>query len=131
MPLFGLIFVSLKCKSDNVKANFYRSFNSIFSKVGRAASSQLILHLTQAKRVPSLLFGLDACPIYSADYESLERPLTASCSLVLRHIKQTILTRKINFRTKHSAERKTKYAHILILSAKCDLQQLCATIINK
>ena len=72
-------FRRISCKrtdSDNAKANSYRSFNSIFSKVCRATSNELILHLTQSKCVPSLLFGLEACLIYSANYKSLERPLT-------------------------------------------------------
>ena len=60
----GIIFVSrriLKCNFDNAEEIFYRSFNSIFSKVGRTASSELILHSTPTKCVPSLLFSLDAC----------------------------------------------------------------------
>ena len=59
----GVYFVSrrnLKCNFDNAKAYFYSSFNSISSKVGRAVFSELVLHLTQAKCAPSLLFGLDA-----------------------------------------------------------------------
>ena len=66
----------LKCNFANAKATFYRSFNSMFSKVCQVASIELIFHLTQTKCVPSLLFGLDACPIYAADCKSLERFLT-------------------------------------------------------
>ena len=44
-----------KCSFSNAKKSFYRSFNSIFGKLGRLASEEVILHLVNTKCVPVLL----------------------------------------------------------------------------
>jgi len=50
------------------KRDFLKSFNSIFGKIGRSASEELI----KSKCIPILLFGTDVCPINSADRHSLQ-----------------------------------------------------------
>ena len=42
---------------------FYRSANAIFGKVGRVASEEVVLQLINSKCMPSLLYGLEACPL--------------------------------------------------------------------
>ena len=46
------------CSFDNANANrsFYRCFNSVFGKIGRLASEEVVLHLIKSKCVPVLLY---------------------------------------------------------------------------
>ena len=50
----------------------YRSFNAIYGKVANSASESVVLQLFQSKCMPALLYGLEACPVNSADNSSLE-----------------------------------------------------------
>lgn len=71
----GVYFVSsksLKCSLSNSKRSFYRSFNAIFGKVGRLAAEPVTVELLKSKCLPSLYYGLEACPLSSADFKSLE-----------------------------------------------------------
>ena len=43
---------SLKRSLDNAKRSFYRSFNSIFGRVGRVASNEVIIQLLKSKCLP-------------------------------------------------------------------------------
>jgi hypothetical protein len=47
--------------SEN-KKSFYRAANTIYSKVGRCASEEVICKLIDTKCVPALLYGLEATP---------------------------------------------------------------------
>jgi len=64
--------VKFKCSLDHAKRNFYRSSNSIFGKVGRAASEEVVLHLIKTKCLPVLLYGLEVCSLTKADQRSLD-----------------------------------------------------------
>lgn len=71
----GVYFISackFKCCFDNAKKSFYRSFNAIFGRVGRAASEEVLLFLIKCKCLPILLYGLDVCPVNATDKRSLE-----------------------------------------------------------
>ena len=75
MRYLGVYFVSsvnFKCSFSNAKKSFYRSFNAIYGRIGRAASEEVILSLIKAKCLPILLYGLDACPINATDNRSIE-----------------------------------------------------------
>jgi len=48
---------SFKCSLDNAKRSFYRSFNAIFGKVGRIASSEVIVQLTKSKCFPAMFYA--------------------------------------------------------------------------
>ena len=65
-----------KCSWHNAKCAFYGAFNAIFGRLGRSASSQVVLHLVRSKCIPVLLYGLDACPINATDFKSLQHPVT-------------------------------------------------------
>ena len=103
-----------KCSFSYAKKSFYRSFNSIFGKIGRIASEEVILHLVNMKCVPALLYGLDACPINISDKRSFDfvftRVLmklfkTSSIIIIdecyemfnLKHMSQLISERKCRF----------------------------------
>jgi len=53
----------LKCCYDQAKHTFFRSFNAIFSKVGRFACEDVLLILFRAKCTPILLYAVEYCPI--------------------------------------------------------------------
>ena len=75
----GVYLVSaqrFKCSWHNSKCAFYRAFNAIFGRLGRSASSEVVLHLVRSKCIPVLLYGLNACPINATDFKSLQRPIT-------------------------------------------------------
>ena len=63
---------SLKCYLSNSRRSFYRSFNAIFGKVGWLAAEPVTVELLKSKCLPSLYYGLEACPLSSADFKSLE-----------------------------------------------------------
>ena len=52
--------------------NNHRSFNAIFGRVGHIASEAVIVELVNSKCLPTLLYGLEACPLKSADLKSLD-----------------------------------------------------------
>ena len=75
----------LKCSFSSNKSKFYMAFNSLFGKIGRKASEEVLLNhvsfilylivcfsLIKAKCLPVLLYGVEACPTNSADKQSLQ-----------------------------------------------------------
>ena len=75
----GVYLVSarqLKCSWHNAKCAFCRAFNSLFGRLGRSASSEVVLHLERSKCIPVLLYSLDACQINAIDFKSLQLPIT-------------------------------------------------------
>ena len=66
------------CSLSNAKRSFYRAFNCIFGKVGRVASENVVIELLKAKCLPSLYYGLEACPINKSQIRSLEFVINSS-----------------------------------------------------
>ena len=54
------------------KAGFFKSFNSIFGKIGPSAPEEVLFELIKSKCIPILLYGTDVCPMNSADRHSLQ-----------------------------------------------------------
>lgn len=74
----GVYIVSaqrFRCSFSAARKSFYRTANAIFGRVGRHASEEVILQLIEAKCLPILLYGLDACPLNSSDKKSLDFPV--------------------------------------------------------
>ena len=65
-----------KCSWHNAKCAFYRAFNAIFGRLGRSASSEVVLHLVSSKCISVLIFYLNACSINSTDFKSLQHQIT-------------------------------------------------------
>ena len=65
-----------RCSFDNAKCSFFTSFNSIFSKIGRHASEDVVLNLIRSKCLPVLLYGVEACPFFERDKHSFDFSLT-------------------------------------------------------
>ena len=61
-----------RCSHSNAKQSFYRKFNAVFGKVGRCASEDVIVELLKTKCLPSLLYGIEACPVNKSVIKSLE-----------------------------------------------------------
>ena len=71
----GIYIVSshvFKCSLKHTKSSCYKALNAIFCKVGRIASAEVTLELVAKKCWPILLYGLEACPLTSADKKSLD-----------------------------------------------------------
>ena len=65
-----------KCCYRNSKKAYFRSFNSVFGKVGNIASEEVVIKLIVMKCIPVILYGLDACPVNATDRHSLDFVLT-------------------------------------------------------
>ena len=63
---------TFKCSLSSNRKAFYHSANAIFGKVGRVASEEVVLQLINSKCMPSLLYGLEACPLVKSELSSLD-----------------------------------------------------------
>ena len=70
--MFLVAATKFKCSWDNNKKSFYRAFNGVYGKVGRCASEEVVIKLINAKYVPILLYGMDACPLLVSDSRSVD-----------------------------------------------------------
>ena len=61
---------SFKCSLDSAKRAFYRAANSIFGKIGRISSEEVILQLIRG--IPVLLYGLEVCALNKSEIASLD-----------------------------------------------------------
>jgi len=50
----------------------YRAANSIFSKIGRTASEEVILQIISSKCMPILMYGLETLPLQKNQLNSLD-----------------------------------------------------------
>jgi len=63
---------TFKCSLSMHRRAFYCSANAILGKVGRVASEEVVLQLIKTKCIPSLLYGLEACPLVKSEVSSLD-----------------------------------------------------------
>jgi len=76
MRYLGIYFVQsrkLKCSLDAAKRGFYRAVNSIFSKIGRTASEEVILQIISSKCMAILMYGLEALPLQTRGQSNLTK----------------------------------------------------------
>jgi hypothetical protein len=82
-----------RCSLDDSKSRFFRAFNAVFGKVGHFASDPVLLDLLRAKCIPTLLYGIESCPLLVRQINSLEFSFTrvlmrifhTNSSLVVKH----------------------------------------------
>ena len=67
--LSGHVF---KCDFSYSKQRLFKCFNAIFGKIGRCASSDVIVQLLKTKCFPIFLYALEACPVNTTDNKSFE-----------------------------------------------------------
>ena len=64
--------LKFKCSTDQAKRSFYRAANSIFAKLGRLASEEVIIQLLKQKCLPILLYALEVCNLDKRSLQSLD-----------------------------------------------------------
>lgn len=144
LGVFFMASTKFKCSFDCAKKSYYRSFNSVFGKIGRSASEELTVKLMQTKCLPVILYGLDACPVNSADKHSLDFVLTRSLmkifmtgsNLVICEIRrsfniklfsESVLDRKMRFLSRF-IESSNSICHLLSSVASAELVELSNAI---
>ena len=71
----GIFILSGKkfcCNFDKCRANFYRSFNSIYSKIGSTSSPSVILSLLSSYCLPVLIYGIECIFINAREMQRLD-----------------------------------------------------------
>jgi len=66
------------CSLDNAKRSFYRAFNSLFGKIGRIASEDVIVQLLKTKSLPALYYCLEACPLKKSQLNAVDFALNCA-----------------------------------------------------
>ena len=127
MSLFRcLLIVAAKkftCSISNNKKSFYRSFNAIYSKVGRCASEEVLVKLISAKCLPVFIYGLDACSVSYADKHTLDFIMTRTLMRVFKTNSIQIISecqQQFNFRNVSE----------VVISRKCKFLQKFTTCDN-
>lgn len=87
---------SFKCAFEPAKQKFFRSFNAIFGKIGRAASEEVVIALLKAKCLPVLLYALEACPVSNRDRRSLDFSVSRVLMKVFKTVSMTVI-REVQF----------------------------------
>jgi len=77
--------MKFKCSIDHAKRSFYRAANSIFAKVDRLASEEVIVQLLKQKCLPVLLYALEVCNLDKKSMNSLDFTLNRFF-MKLRHL---------------------------------------------
>jgi len=67
-----LLIGVFRCSLDAAKRGFHRTANSIFGKVGRFASDEVVIQLISSKHMIILLYGFEACALTKADIKLLD-----------------------------------------------------------
>lgn len=65
-----------RCSLDDSKLRFFCALNAAFGKVGHFASDPVLLDLLRAKCIPTLLYGIESCPLLVRQINSLEFSFT-------------------------------------------------------
>jgi len=72
LGVFIVRALKFKCSIDQAKRSFYRAANSIFAKLGRLASEEVIIQLLKQKCLPILLYALEVCNLDKRSLQSLD-----------------------------------------------------------
>ena len=91
LGIFIVSSKSFRCCFENAKKSFYRAFNAIFGKIGRAASEEVILSLIKSKCLPCLLFCVEACPLNKSDIRSLNFTVTRVLMKLFRTYSNSVI----------------------------------------
>jgi len=66
------------CSLDSAKRSFYRAFNSLFGKIGRIATEDVIVQLLKTKCLPVLYYCLEACPLKKSQLDAIDFALNCT-----------------------------------------------------
>jgi len=53
--------MKFRCSIDHAQRSFHHAANSIFAKIGRLASEEVLVQLLKQKCLPVLLYALEVC----------------------------------------------------------------------
>ena len=62
---------TFKCTFKHARAAFYRSFNTVFGRIGRIAKENVVVEILQKKCLPVLLYATEVCPMTKSDIDGL------------------------------------------------------------
>ena len=65
LGVFIVRATKFKCSVDQAKRSFCRAANSIFARVGRLASEEVMVQLLKHKCLPILVYALEVCNLAS------------------------------------------------------------------
>ena len=94
-----------KCSFENARKAFYRASNTVFGRVGRLASEEVVLKLLQSKCLPVILYGLDVCPLNASDKHTLDFVLTRTLMKIFKTGSNVIINAKISTKFKPCCSR--------------------------
>ena len=72
LGIFIVRAIKFKCSVDQAKRCFYRAANSIFARVGRLTSEEVMVQLLKHKCLPILLYALEVCNLDKRTLLSLD-----------------------------------------------------------
>ena len=81
-----------KCCFDDTKRHFYRSFNAVYGRIGRAASEEVVISLIRSKCLPVLLYGMDVCPLIARESRSINFTVTRILMKIFRTSSNDIIS---------------------------------------
>jgi len=61
---------TFSCSYSHAKQSTYRAFNAVFGKVGRIASSEVVVQIFKSKCLPVMYYGLETCPVNKSQTKS-------------------------------------------------------------
>lgn len=96
----GIFMVSgnvMRSSLHYAKRCFFRASNAIFSQVLHVASDSVVMHLLKVKCLPILLFGLEACPLSRAQFNSLDFVVVRCAMKVFRTISRPVVLDCLDF----------------------------------
>jgi len=97
LGIYVISSCKFKCCFDDAKKAFFRSFNAVYGRIGRAASEEVILSLIRAKCLPVLLYGTDVCPLNASDSRSINFTVTRILMKIFRTCSNDIISECSDF----------------------------------
>lgn len=95
MRYLGLYFTaasSFKCNLHYAKVSFFRSLNSLLSKLGTHPSPGIVLYLVSSYCNSSLFYGLESLHLSKANYNSISYPYNATYTKLFSTFDKNIIT---------------------------------------
>jgi len=84
LSVFIVCSCHFSCSFNNARKSFYRRFNTVFGKIGKIASADVVMHLMKSKCIPILLYAVEACPVNRSLEKSLQFPVTRILMKILK-----------------------------------------------
>jgi hypothetical protein len=140
----GIVFVSgnkLGVDLKSSRTNFFRSFNSIYSKISKA-NEVVIVSLINSHCLPTILYGLEAIDLNTSALNKLDNPLFLAFAKIFHSFDKNVVyncmfytgsmplryefwCRKINFLSKLKSTNNILLSHLFANFGLQNLAKLC------